>query len=517
MDLESYRRSAEEFVCALTAEYYRHYAGLKESYEIEPIYERHRELFGAGAVDDLRGLVDRAPAGSEERRRLAMLLDFAVEGHIGEATKRAEAELAQLEASTSIEVGGEELAFRQSVVAQANEPDASRREAIEMARLAATEKRLNPLYRELIERQHAIAGELGYSSYREMCEVTKGLDLGGLQSQTSAFAERSEAGYPALVDPELRRTVGIGLGGLRRADLPRFFRAPDLDDRFPGEALLPSLRATMHGLGFDVDSQPGVVLDVEQRPKKSPRAFCAPVRVPGEVYLVLSPVGGRDDFSVLFHEAGHTEHYANVDPLLPFEFRHLGDNTITEAFAFLLQGLIEDPAWLARHLGIGDGEAIAGYARAYRLVYLRRYCAKLAYELELHGGGRAGVDGGAEGAGVDGGAEGAGADGRWGALADRYAALLSGALQIPWPSRTFLADVDPGFYCACYLRAWALETQLRRHLREGFGPEWFESRAAGDALRALWREGQRLTPEELLDGLTGETLDFGMLVSDLGL
>jgi hypothetical protein len=58
MDLESYRRSAEEFVCALTAEYYRHYAGLKESYEIEPIYERHRELFGAGAVDDLRGRVD---------------------------------------------------------------------------------------------------------------------------------------------------------------------------------------------------------------------------------------------------------------------------------------------------------------------------------------------------------------------------------------------------------------------------------------------------------------------------
>ena len=254
----------------------------------------------------------------------------------------------------------------------------------------------------------------------------------------------------------------------------------------------------MRGLGFDVDSQPGVVLDVEQRPKKSPRAFCAPVRVPDEVYLVLSPVGGRDDFSVLFHEAGHTEHYANVDPTLPFEFRHLGDNTITEAFAFLLQGLIEDPAWLARHLGIGDAEAIAGYARAYRLVYLRRYCAKLSYELELHGGGNSV------------------GDGRWHALADRYAALLSSALRIDWPSQTFLADVDPGFYCACYLRAWALETYLRRHLHERFGPWWFESPEAGDALRALWREGQRLAPEELLDGLTGERLEFGVLADDLG-
>lgn len=56
------------------------------------------------------------------------------------------------------------------------------------------------------------------------------------------------------------------------------------------------------------------------------------MRSPGEVYLVLTPVGGWDDFSVLFHEGGHTEHFANVDPGLAFEFRYLGDNSITEAF-----------------------------------------------------------------------------------------------------------------------------------------------------------------------------------------
>ena len=253
----------------------------------------------------------------------------------------------------------------------------------------------------------------------------------------------------------------------------------------------------MAGLGLDLGPRSGVVLDVEQRPRKSPRAFCAPVRVPEEVYLVLAPVGGRDDFSALFHEAGHAEHYANVDAELPFEFRYLGDNAITESFAFLFQGLVEDPIWLERRLGIRDADAIAGYARAYRLVYLRRYCAKLSYELELHGG----------------------ADGSrpWRSLASRYSQLLGSALQIDWPSQTFLADVDPGFYSACYLRAWALETHLRRHLRDRFGPLWFESPDAGSELRGLWREGQRLTPDELLEGLTGETLDFGVLVDDLGL
>ena len=50
---------------------------------------------------------------------------------------------------------------------------------------------------------------------------------------------------------------------------------------------------------------------------------------------------------------------------------------------------------------------------------------------------------------------------------------LGAALGIEHPSETYLADVDPGFYCAAYLRAWALETHLRRYLQERFGPAWF--------------------------------------------
>ena len=55
-------------------------------------------------------------------------------------------------------------------------------------------------------------------------------------------------------------------------------------------------------------------------------------------------VGGREDYAALFHEGGHAEHYANVDAELPFEFRHLGDNSVTESYAFLLEHLTEQPA-----------------------------------------------------------------------------------------------------------------------------------------------------------------------------
>ena len=489
MDLEAYRAAAEEFVAELTGEYYRHYAGLKDGFEIESIYARHDALFTRAAVEELREVAAAPAPGGEEWRRRRMLLDFAVEGHLGRATKDVDAELARREAELSIELDGGRIGYRESAVAQANEPDADRRAAIEQARLELTDHALNPLYREVVQRQHELAGELGYPSYRDMCAAISGVDFDALHRQTEAFAAGTEASYGSVLAPEIKRTLGIGLEALRRSDLPRFFRAPGTDTTFPAERLTASFVETARGLGIDVAAQPGVILDTERRPTKSPRAFCAPVRAPGEVYLVIAPVGGRDDFAALFHEGGHTEHFAHLDPALPFEFRQLGDNAITEAYAFLFQHLIEDECWLRRHLGVEDDGALAAYARASRLVYLRRYTAKFAYELELHDSAGADLD----------------------ALSDRYSELLSGAVRVPWPRQTFLADVDPGFYCAAYLRAWALETHLSAHLRSRFGPCWFDDPEAGAALRALWREGQRSTPEEMARELSGRRLDFTVL------
>ncbi|MFL5815990.1 MAG: hypothetical protein ACJ76L_00150 [Conexibacter sp.] len=286
------------------------------------------------------------------------------------------------------------------------------------------------------------------------------------------------------------------LDDLVRADLPRLFRFAEADAAFDGAQLLPSFEATLAGLGIDPATQRNVHLDVESRPGKSPRAFCVAVRVPDDVRLVVPPIGGRDDFTALLHEGGHVEHFAHVDPALAFEYRHLGDNAITEAFAFLFDHLVEDPEWLRVRLGVQDADGtLAAHARATRLIYLRRYAAKLPYELDVHR-----IDPPDDAT-----------------LRTRYATLLGAAARVRWPQETYLADLDPGFYVACYLRAWALETHLRAHLRERFGERWFEQREAGDVLRALWRDGQRLSAEELLGELTGAELDFGALLADLGL
>ena len=53
--------------------------------------------------------------------------------------------------------------------------------------------------------------------------------------------------------------------------------------------------------------------------------------IPDEVYLVLRPHGGQNDWQTLLHELGHALHFANMRRRrLPFEYRWLGDNSITE-------------------------------------------------------------------------------------------------------------------------------------------------------------------------------------------
>jgi len=479
LDLDAYRSEAEEFLSALTREHYLHFAGHKPEFEIEAVYERHAALFAREAVEELR------PTGERE------LLEFAVQGFLGQATKREEAELARREAALEIELDGEAIPFRQSSVVQANETDPERRAAIEAARLELTESDLNPLHLEAHERAAQLVRELGWQHMAAMCAELSGTDFHALERETESFLRATDDAYEPALEPALRETLGFGFDRLRRSDLAAFFRAPALDSAFPAERLIPSLEQTLAGLGFELHGQANVTVDAEQRPTKSPRAFCAPVRVPQEVVLVIAPVGGRDDFEALFHEAGHTEHFAHADPALAFERRYLGDNSFTEAFAFLLQNLCHDAGWLAEVLGVADPEPIVQNAVAVDFFYWRRYAAKLGYELLLHGAGAADLPG-------------------------EYARRLSDAVHVEWPRATWLSDVDAFFYVARYLRAWALERRMAAVMRERFGERWWREPEAGALLREIWSRGQRAHGEELLAELGEEPrIDFGVLTAAL--
>jgi hypothetical protein len=249
--------------------------------------------------------------------------------------------------------------------------------------------------------------------------------------------------------------------------------------------------ATLRDLRVDKARQAYIHLDTEERPSKSPRAFCAPVEIPSEVYLVISPHGGHDDYRALFHEGGHAQHFAHIDGDQPFAYRGLGDNSVTEGFAFLLEHLLYSPQWLAKHLVLVESDDYLSMARFHKLYFLRRYAAKLLYELELH------------------------ADGDTRSKGKRYADLLTAHVGVRYAPEDYLSDVDDGFYCARYIRAWMFEAQVRSALTRRCGETWFTNEEAGSLVRELWSHGQRYSADELLQQLGEEHIDIAPLAADV--
>ena len=189
-DLALYRDDAERFSEEIDREYYLHYSGRQKSFEIEAIYERHAELFTRAAVEEMRAAADAAEG--DDRRRLRYLLEFAFQGHLGQALKAEAAELAQLEASLEVDAGAEPIPYRAVPVALANEPDAERRAAVERARDELLDERLNPVHRVVLERTHELARDLGWASYRSACEELSGIDLGAIARQAREFVAATD-------------------------------------------------------------------------------------------------------------------------------------------------------------------------------------------------------------------------------------------------------------------------------------------------------------------------------------
>ncbi len=475
-ELDAYRHKADRFLAELMEEYYIHLAGHKETLELEPIYERYAALTTLESAQSIGSAVDGD-------RGLRELWRFACDGFMGKLTTKQEERAGELQATLEVEVDGEKVGFRMLRPTIANEPDREKRRKLENARCEVADEHLNPIYLEAAEISQAAVRELGAKNYYDLY-LRFGFRLEELASQCRAFLDSTETTFEEAADRLLRARVGVSLSEAERWDTPRLFRAAEWDDHFPSEKMVPALEVTLSDLGVDLAAQQNVELDVEQREKKSPRAFCAGIEIPDNVKLVIQPKGGLDDWRALFHEAGHAEHFANTAPGLPVEEKRLGDRAVTEGWAFLMEHMVDDPAWLRKRLDFGDPGKLAADSAVSLLWLSRRYCAKLLYEIELHQ-----------------------AD-DLPSMKSRYVELLSDALKITPSETDWLADVDGGFYSTEYLRAWAFEAQMRFHLRERFGSDWFTKREAGSLLRELWSLGQKPTADELLQDVTGAEIEL---------
>jgi hypothetical protein len=471
------REDADRFIAELDEEFYLHFSGQKETLELAPVYERHAQLT---TLDTALALGDVARAGTRNDRELWR---FACEGYLGNFVRDEQERIAELEAKLTATVDGDEIAYRNLRPAIMNEPDAGRRERLELARNELTETHMQPDYVRASRTVHRETERLGAPTYTDLYRGFA-FPLDDLAEQCRDFLRDTESLWEEAGDRFFRARVGLGLSEVERWDVGRAARAVKWDSAFPAERMIPALEATLADCGIDLHAQENVELDLDDRPNKDPRAFCTPIEIPGRVILVIKPSGGPDDWDALFHEAGHTEHFAHTSAALTVEEKRLGDNAVTEGWAMLLEHLVDDPVWLSRRLDFPRPHEYAAEGAARLLWFVRRYCAKLLYEVELHSAPDPTT------------------------MRRRYVELLGDALKVEPSDTDYLADVDTGFYVSQYLRSWAFEAQLRAYLREKFGNAWFTKRDAGSLLRELWAEGQKPTADELLNEVAGERLEL---------
>lgn len=465
--------------------------GEKETSEQAQIVARYADLFTRDQLDALQAAEGEAP--SEERERLYRLYKTCEGGMVAAALAEEADKLANALLAARVSFRGEDLPLRTAQARLAVMPEYADREelgALQADVSAGFNERRLELLRAGEEIEADVSGEPDAVARNE---EEKGISLRALADALARASDESSAAYFELRERWFERLLGP-----EREDVPSAFhmayvrRLSPLESTYAKERAVEVCLDTLSALGFDLNAEPNIRLDLEDRPQKSPRACVIASDPPKVVHLITRAQGGLHDYQAFLHEAGHALHYAGCDPDLAYTFRKLSrDHALTEIYSYIVEAISKEPAWHERYFG---AEA-AGNAEAtvfLEALLFRRYTAKLHFELDFWT--RFPQDGGTP---------------------DGYAERLTEATRVRSRSDNYLADMDAGFYSADYLRAWVRCAQLRKHLLTQVGEDWWCSAQTGELLRELFREGTKPSSEEVAGRIGFDPLDTGPLVREL--
>jgi len=479
--LKAYSEQSQRFMAQLMEAYYQQLAGLQPDLGLPAIYAEHANLFDRAAVDALReAAAADDDAGHQARELYRVALREYLSAAVADLTERVE----RAESEAKVVWRGEQIPYRQVWNRAADIANRSERNALALSYFEAVEA-LNPLREERQGRMVAAVRELGFADVPDMVNRTAGFNVDALAGEMRELLNDSETVYFAALRRNLAE-IDIEQGDASAVDLEHVIRGEQWDRWFDARRMVQSLTVTLAGMGIDLGKQRNILLDVEARPMKSPRAFCVMPDVPNDVRLVIQPRGGWDDYGALMHEAAHAEHFAHVDASLPVAYRLHGDNSLSEGYGLLFERLVGDPQWLSGVIGMPEADALAfaDFAAFWYLRLLRFMASELLYELYLH---------------------------RTDDLAlarEQFAGVLSLGIGVRFGPEAYLYYVDDGLYVARYARAMMLEGGLSAWLRHNYGAAWWTSPEAGDTLRRSWSRGQQWSAEDVLAHLGYDQLDW---------
>jgi hypothetical protein len=469
--------------------------GEKEISERAEIVARYRDLFTREQLEALKE-AEEAVSGVD-RERVYRLRKTCEAGLVDIELSEREDALENAILAARVEFRGEELPLRSAQAQLAVLPVYGDREELGELQGDASAA-FNDDRMELLRAREDLDAELSEEPDAvARNEEEKGISLRDLSEVLSAASSGAVEAYGRLSARWFDKLLGA-----ERPEVPASYHVAWIRRLSPLEATYTKERATeiclqtLRRLGFDLDQEPNIKLDLDDRPQKSPRACVIAADPPKIVHLITRAQGGLHDYQAFLHEAGHALHYGNCDPELPYTFRNLSrDHALTEIYSYIFEAISREPAWHAEYFDLSEEQA-AEHAEAtifLEALLFRRYTAKLHFELDFWGN-----------------------FGNGSAGPDEYHRQLTSATGIAYRPDAYLADMDAGFYSADYLRAWIRSAQLREWLVREVGEDWWRNRKTGDHLRALFAEGTQPTSEEIAGRLGFDPHDTKPLLAELG-
>lgn len=451
-------------------------------------------LFTADTVRAVRR-VREGTADPERRRALLFLETYLAGEHVARATAGEAARIDALLRTAVVTAGGVSFPFDELEARLASEPDRERRAALAAASVPVLSG-LEPERLAEEARIEEVVRALGYRGYADLGLALRQVELESVAALARDFLDQSQPIYEQALAAVARRELGLVPVELRRFDVPRLWRGVGFDAGFPRTRSLPALETTLAGLGLSLRDG-AIRLDDAPRPKKISRPLCVPVRIPGDVRLSIEPVAGAAEWAALLGEAGHAQHFAHAANEA-FELDLLGNHVTGDAFAFVFEGLLEDPRWLEEKTDLG-GPEIAAFRQleaTKKLYLLRRYAARTLFEIAWRTG-RLGTEASPR---------------------EAWRRLMEEAVGFPLvagDAYRWALDDEDFFASADHLRAFVLAAMIEERLVQGFGERWWREPDAGRWLGSLWAAGNRDRPLEVARALGLSGLDPGALVRRL--
>lgn len=464
------REDAEELMLEQSKAYWKTWV-LGDPSNLAALYDNYPNLFTKISIEAVKTALEEEN-DKQQIKALTFLLHYMESEYLYKQTAQLWDIYNDLEANLKVLVGDKLIPYRELEVHISNAESPEKR-----AKLGKEEYRIYRLLNDVVLKRelqlsHKLVKDLGYKDYLELAVSYKMLDLESLLILCEKFLKETEPEYLVLFDA----VSPIPRDQFRRSDILHVLGAKDWDEYFPQEPMIAALKNTLKPIGFDLDVQKNLKMHVEPLPKKNPRAVCFPMAVPEDVRISIKPKGGKDDYSALFHEMGHAQHFANTKTDI-WEFQQLGSNAVTEGYAYLFEGLIEDSEWLKENTKL-TGEKLKKFldhARFSNLYMVRRYMSKLIYEVKLH---RDEKD-----------------------PQKLYQKLMSTGYGFDLTEEEalrYLSDVDPLLYAADYVQAFFIQAMLEETLIKKFGRKWWHNPKTGTFLKSLFAYGNQLSADELL-------------------